>query len=152
MKIQVITKNKKARFDYKVLDTYEAGIVLRGSEIKSIRARNISIQQAYVYTNGEQIWLVDAYIHPYKQGGEHYNHDPKRRRKLLLHKQEIRKLWDNVRIKGHTIIPLQVYLKNGKAKVEIALAKGKTHGDKRQALAEKDAKRRAEQEMRRFGF
>ncbi|MBS1249458.1 MAG: SsrA-binding protein [Chloroflexi bacterium] len=152
MSIKIITQNKKARFNYKILDTYEAGIVLKGSEIKSIRARNISIQQAYVHTNGEQAWLVDAYIHPYTQGGEHYNHDPKRRRKLLLHKREIRDLWDGVRIKGHTIVPLKVYLRRGIAKVEIALAKGKTHGDKRQDLAEEDANRRAEREMRRFGF
>ncbi|OQX61994.1 MAG: SsrA-binding protein [Anaerolinea sp. 4484_236] len=152
MNIKIITKNKKARFDYKILDTYEAGMELRGSEIKSIRAQNISIQQAYVQTDGEEIWLIDAYIHPYEQGGEYYNHDPKRRRKLLLHKQEIRKLWDGVRIKGHTIVPLKVYLKNGIAKIEIALAKGKSHGDKRHDIAERDANRQADREMSRFGF
>ena len=152
MSIKIIAKNKKAYFNYKILDTYEAGIVLKGSEIKSIRAHNVSIQQAYVYTDGKEAWLVDSYIHPYEQGGEHYNHDPKRRRKLLLHKQEILKLWDGVRIKGHTIVPLKVYLKKGVAKVEIALAKGKTHRDKRQDLAERDAKRQADREMSRFGF
>ena len=152
MSIKIITKNKKAHFDYKILDTYEAGIVLQGSEIKSIRARNVSIQQAYIFTDGEQAWLVDAYIHTYEQGGEYYNHEPKRRRKLLLHKREILKLWDGVRIKGYTIIPLKVYLKDGIAKVEIALAKGKTHRDKRQDIAERDAERQAEREMQSFGF
>ena len=152
MSIKIITKNKKARFNYNILDAYEAGIILTGSEIKSIRARNVSIQQAYIYTDGEQAWLVDAYIHPYEQGGIHYNHEPKRRRKLLLHKQEIRKLWDGVRIKGHTIVPLKIYLKGGIAKVEIAIAKGKTHRDKRQDIAERDAERQTEREMQRFGF
>ena len=152
MSIKIITQNKKAHFDYKILDTYEAGIALLGSEIKSIRAQNVSIQQAYVYTDGKEAWLTDAYIHPYEQGGEHYNHDPKRRRKLLLHKREILKLWDAVRIKGHTIVPLKIYLRDGIAKVEIALAKGKTHRDKRQDIAERDAERQVEREMSNFGF
>lgn len=151
MAVKTITRNKKAKFNYKILDTYEAGIVLRGSEIKSIRDHNISIEQAYVHIDGEQAWLVDAYIHPYEQAST-FNHDPKRRRKLLLHKRQILDLWDSVRIKGRTIVPLRVYLVNGVAKVEIALAKGKKHRDKRQAIAERDAERQAERELRRFGF
>jgi SsrA-binding protein len=151
MGIKVITRNKKAKFNYKILDTYEAGIVLRGSEIKSLREHNISIDQAYVYIDGEEAWLVDAYIHPYEQA-QPFNHDPKRKRKLLLHKREIMDLWDKVRIKGRTIIPLQVYLVDGIAKVEIAVAKGKKKWDKREDIKERDAERQAEREMRRFGF
>lgn len=151
MGIKVITRNKKARFNYEILDTYEAGIVLKGSEIKSLRNHNISIEQAYVHVDGEEAWLVDAYIHPYEQAST-FNHDPKRRRKLLLHKREIRDLWDKVRIKGRTIIPLQVYLVDGIAKIEIAVARGKKKRDKREDIKERDAKRQAEREMRRFGF
>ena len=112
---KTITKNKKAYFNYQILDTYEAGIVLQGSEIKSIRNHQISIEQAYVHVDGEEAWLIDSYINPYKQASL-YNHNPKRRRKLLLHKKEILELWEKVRIKGHTIIPLRVYLVHGKAK------------------------------------
>lgn len=151
MAIEKITKNKKARFNYEILDTLEAGMVLRGSEIKSIRDHNISIEQAYVQVDGEEAWLLDAYIHPYEQASQ-FNHDPKRPRKLLLHKREILDLWDKVRIKGRTIVPLQVYLVDGVAKIEIALAKGKKHQDKRQAIAERDAERQTERELRRFGF
>lgn len=151
MGIEVITRNKKAKFNYEILDTYEAGIVLKGSEIKSLREHNVSIDQAYVYIDGEEAWLVDAYIHPYEQASA-YNHDPKRRRKLLLHKREILDLWDKVRIKGRTIIPLQIYLVDGIAKVEIAVAKGKKKRDKREDIKERDAERQAEREMRRFGF
>lgn len=151
MGIKIISRNKKAKYNYEILDTYEAGIVLKGSEIKSIRNHNLSIDQAYVHVDGEEAWLIDAYIHPYEQGGK-FNHDPKRRRKLLLHKREIRDLWDKVRIKGRTIVPLQMYLVDGIAKVEIAVAKGKKQRDKRQDIKERDAERQAEREMRRFGF
>jgi len=151
MGIKVISRNKKAKFNYEILDTYEAGIVLKGSEIKSIRNHNISIEQAYVHVDGEEAWLIDSYIHPYEQASK-FNHDPKRRRKLLLHKREIRDLWDKVRIKGRTIVPLQVYLVDGIAKVEIAVAKGKKQRDKREDIKERDAERQAEREMRRFGF
>jgi SsrA-binding protein len=151
MSIKHITKNKKAYFNYKVLDKYEAGIVLRGSEIKSIRNHNISIDQAYVRVDGEEAWLIDSYIHPYEQASQ-FNHEPKRPRKLLLHKKEILDLWDSVRIKGRTIVPLRVYLKKGKAKVEIAVATGKKQRDKRKEIAERDAERQAERELRRFGF
>ncbi len=151
MSVKNVTKNKKAYFNYEILDTYEAGIVLRGSEIKSIRNHNVSIDQAYVRIQGEEAWLIDAYIHPYEQASQ-FNHEPKRPRKLLLHKKEILDLWDTVRIKGRTVVPLRMYLKNGKAKLEIAAAVGKKHRDKRQAIAERDAERQAERELRRFGF
>lgn len=148
---KTITKNKKAFFNYHILDTYEAGLVLRGSEIKSIRNHQISIDQAYVHIDGEEAWLVDAYIHPYEQAST-YNHDPNRRRKLLLHKKEILDLWDKVRIKGHTIIPLRVYLSQGKAKIEIAVARGKKLRDKRKDIAERDAKRQAERDLKGIGY
>ena len=148
---KTISKNKKAYFNFHILDTYEAGIVLQGSEIKSIRNHQISIDQAYVYVDGEEAWLVDSYIHPYEQASV-FNHDPKRRRKLLLHKKEILDLWDKVRIKGHTIVPLRVFLSRGKAKVEIAVAKGKKLHDKRKVIAEKDAQRQAERELKRIGY
>ena len=151
MSVKKITKNKKAYFNYNILDTYEAGIVLKGSEIKSIRNHNVSIDQAYVRISGEEAWLIDCYIHPYEQASS-FNHDPKRPRKLLLHKKEILDLWDKVRIRGRTIVPLRMYLKDGIAKLEIAVATGKKHRDKRKEIAERDAERQAERELRRFGF
>jgi len=151
MSVKTFTKNKKAYFNYHILDTYEAGIVLQGSEIKSIRNHQISIDQAYVQVDGEEAWLIDSYIHPYEQASL-YNHNPKRRRKLLLHKKEILDLWDKVRIKGYTIVPLRVYLVHGVAKVEIAVAKGKKLRDKRKKIAERDAQREAERDRRQLGF
>jgi SsrA-binding protein len=150
MRNKTITKNKKAYYNYQILETYEAGIVLRGSEIKSIRNHQISIDQAYVYIDGEEAWLIDAYINPYEQAST-FNHDPKRRRKLLLHKKEILDLWDKVRIKGNTIVPLRVYLVKGKAKVEIAVAKGKKLRDKRKKIAQRDAERQTERDLKRIG-
>lgn len=125
-------------------------MVLQGSEIKSIRNNQISIDQAYVHIDGEEAWLVDSYIHPYEQAS-YTNHNPKRRRKLLLHKKEILDMWDMVRIKGNTIIPLRVYLSSGKAKVEIAVARGKKLRDKRRDIAARDAKRQQERELRHIG-
>lgn len=148
---KTIAKNKKAFFNFHILDTYEAGIVLQGSEIKSIRNHQISIDQAYVYVDGEEAWLIDSYIHPYEQASS-FNHDPRRRRKLLLRKKEILELWDKVRIKGNTIVPLRVYLANGKAKIEIAVAKGKKLRDKRKAIADRDAKRQAERDLKSSGY
>ena len=147
---KTITKNKKAYFNFHILDTYEAGLVLQGSEIKSIRNHQISIDQSYIYVDGEEAWLIDAYIHPYEQAST-FNHNPNRRRKLLLHKKEILDLWDKVRIKGNTIVPLRVYLIHGKAKVEIAVAKGKKLRDKRKQIAERDAEREAERDLKRIG-
>ena len=151
MSSKTIAKNKKAYFNFQILDTYEAGIVLQGSEIKSIRNHQISIDQSYVYVDGEEAWLVDSYINPYEQASI-YNHDPRRRRKLLLHKKEIIELWDKVRIKGNTIVPTRVYLHQGKAKVEIAVAKGKKLRDKRKDIAERDVKRQTERELKRIGY
>lgn len=140
MGLKVVATNRKAKHEYFILDTYEAGIVLKGSEIKSIRAHQISIAQAYVSTDGQEAWLMNAHIAPYNEASR-FNHDPLRSRKLLLHRSEIRKLFEKVRLKGATIIPLRVYLKDGMAKVEIALARGKKHYDKRAEIAKRDAQR-----------
>jgi SsrA-binding protein len=145
---KVVATNRKASFEYFLLDKFEAGLALQGSEIKSIRAGQISIQESYVeIENGQQAFLVEAHIAPYEQANR-FNHDPRRKRRLLLHKKEIRKLWDNVRIKGMTIVPTRVYLKNGRAKIEIALAKGKKAYDKRATIAKRDEARSAERETR----
>ena len=135
--IKIVAKNRKAKFEFELGETYEAGLELRGSEIKSIRAGQVSLQEAYVRTNGEQAWLVGAHIAAYDQASI-FNHDPERERRLLLHKREIKALWDGIRIKGMTIIPTIMYLKNGRAKVEIALAKGKRLYDKRQDIKKRD--------------
>jgi SsrA-binding protein len=148
---KTISKNKKAYFNFQILETYEAGLVLQGSEIKSIRNHQVSIDQAYVHVDGEEAWLVDSYIHPYEQASA-FNHNPNRRRKLLLHKKEILDMWDRVRIKGNTVIPLRVYLSNGKAKIEIAVARGKKLHDKRKDIAERDAERQQERELRQIGL
>ncbi len=140
MDIKVVSTNKKARFEYFIQETFEAGLVLKGTEIKSVRNGQISLQEAYVRTNGEEIWLVGAHIAPYENASA-YQHDPKRDRKLLMHKKQIRKIFDEVRIKGMTIVPIKVYLKEGKAKIEIGLAKGKKQYDKRDAIKERDVER-----------
>jgi SsrA-binding protein len=139
--IKVVATNRKAKFEYFLLEKLEAGIALHGSEIKSIRAGQISLAEAYVQINEREAWLVDAHIAPYEQSGRFFNHEPRRPRKLLLHGEEIRKLWDDVRQKGVTIVPTQVYLKAGRAKIEIAVAKGKKLYDKRNAIAKRDVER-----------
>lgn len=146
MGIKVVATNRKARHEYFILDTFEAGMELKGTEIKSIRAGQISLAEAYVQVDGKQAWLLDAHVAPYEQAS-HFNHEPRRPRRLLLHGSEIKDLWDAVRQKGVTVVPLRVYLKNGRAKVEIALAKGKRLYDKRAAIAERDAKREIERQL-----
>ena len=140
MDVKIVARNRKARFNYHILETFEAGLALKGSEIKSIRAGQVSLQEAYVRTNGKEAWLVGAHVAPYEQAGS-FNHDPNRERKLLLHQREIHKLWDEVRIKGMTIIPTKMYLKEGRAKVEIGLAKGKRQYDKRESIKKRDLAR-----------
>lgn len=150
MSQKVIATNRKAKHEYFLLETYEAGLVLKGSEIKSIRAGQISLSQAYVTTDGREIWLVNAHIAPYNEANR-FNHDPLRQRKLLLHGSEIRKLYEKVKQKGATIIPLRVYLKEGLAKIEIALAKGKKHYDKRAEIAKRDAQREIDRRYKHRG-
>lgn len=144
--IKIISRNRKASFEFEIFDTYEAGIELLGSEIKSIRARQVSLSEAYVRTNGQQAWLVGAHIAPYDQASS-LNHDPVRDRRLLLHKREIRALWDGVRLKGMTIVPTQLYLRRGLAKVEIALVRGKRRYDKRQSIKKQDMARDVDREL-----
>ena len=119
---------------------------MQGSEIKSIRAGQVSLAEAYVRVEGRQAWLMEAHIAPYAQANR-YNHEPKRPRRLLLHRKELRELWDAVRQKGVTIVPTRVYLKEGRAKLEIAIAKGKKLHDKRQAIAQREAEREMERQM-----
>ena len=147
MGVKVVATNRKARFEYFLLEQFEAGISLFGSEIKSVRAGQISLAEAFVQTDGIEAWLMNAHIAPYVQANR-YNHDPKRPRRLLLHKREIREMWDAVRQKGMTIVPVKVYLKEGRAKVEVSLAKGKKLYDKRQDIARRDQARELEREVK----
>jgi SsrA-binding protein len=148
--IKIVSRNRKAKFEYQLFDTFEAGLELKGTEIKSIRAGQVSLSEAYVRTNGKQAWLVGAHIAPYDQASV-FNHDPERERRLLLHKREIGELWDGVRLKGMTIVPTIMYLRDGLAKVEIALAKGKKQYDKRQSIKKRDMARDVDREMDRRG-
>jgi SsrA-binding protein len=142
--IKIVANNRKAAFEYFLLERFEAGLSLSGTEIKSIRAGQMSIAEAYVdIENGQEAWLIESHIAPYEQGNR-FNHDPKRKRRLLLHKKEIRELWNAVRLKGMTIVPTKVYIKKGRAKIEIALAKGKKAYDKRAAIAKRDQARDSE--------
>jgi SsrA-binding protein len=143
-----VATNRKAGFQYFLLDRFEAGLALMGSEIKSIRAGQMSLAEAYVdVENGRNAWLIEAHIAPYIQANR-FNHDPKRKRRLLLHKRQIRELWNAVRMKGMTIVPTRVYLKDGRAKVEIALARGKKAYDKRAVIARRDQARERDRATR----
>ena len=144
--IKIIAKNKRATFDYILIETFEAGLVLTGTEIKSVRANQVSLQRSYVQQRNGELWLVEAHIAPYVHGNIQ-NHDPVRPRKLLLHRREIGKIIDRMQQKSLTIVPTKLYLKNGRAKVEIALAQGKKKHDKRQDLAKKDDQRRVERAL-----
>ncbi len=146
--IKVVASNRKAGFEYFLLEKFEAGLALQGSEIKSIRAGQISIAESYVdIDNGRDAWLLEAHIAPYEQANR-FNHDPRRKRRLLLHRKQIRELWNAIRQKGMTIVPTRVYLKDGRAKIEIALARGKKAYDKRAAIAKRDQAREQERESR----
>lgn len=146
-KVKVVATNRKAGHEFFLLERFEAGISLQGSEIKSIRAGQVSLAEAYVRVDGHEAWLEDAHIAPYEQAGQ-FNHEPRRPRRLLLHRREIRQLWDEVRQKGMTIVPTRIYLKSGRAKLEIAVAKGKKLYDKRQAIAKRDAEREFARDFR----
>ena len=139
--IKIVATNRKARHEYFLLETIEAGIELLGSEIKSIRQGQISLAEAYVRLDeGREAWLVDAHIAPYEHASL-FNHEPRRPRRLLLHREEIQRLWNDVRQKGVTIVPVLVYLKKGRAKVEIAVAKGKKLYDKRETITRREVER-----------
>ena len=136
-----VAVNRKARHDYFILNTFECGIVLTGTEIKSVRAGNLNLKDSYASIENGELWLYGVHISPYEKG-TYYNHEPERDRKLLLHRHEIIRLNSKTREKGLTLVPLSVYIKNGKrAKVELGLAKGRTTHDKRDMIADRDAKR-----------
>ncbi|EEI18468.1 SsrA-binding protein [Lentilactobacillus hilgardii] len=145
----LMAQNKKARHDYSILETYEAGIVLTGTEIKSIRDRRINLKDGFVQIRNGEAYMVNVHISEYAQGNQ-INHDPLRNRKLLLHKKEIRKLGQATQDKGVTIVPLKVYLKSGFAKVLIGVAKGKREYDKRETIKRRDEQRTIERVMKRF--
>ncbi len=137
---KVVATNRKASFEYFLLERFEAGLSLQGSEIKSIRAGQVSLAEAYVRIEAHEAWLVEAHIATYAQANR-MNHITKRPRRLLLHKKEIQKLWDAVRLKGVTIVPTKIYIKDGRAKLEISIAKGKNLHDKRDTIAKRDQER-----------
>lgn len=139
--VKVITKNRKAQHDYHLERTFQAGLVLQGSEIKSIRANNITLGDGFVQEKNGELWLMGVHISPYEQSSNFGRHDPLRPRKLLLHKREIVQIISQSRERGYTIIPTMVYLERGRAKVEIALAKGKKLYDKRNTIAKRDSER-----------
>lgn len=146
--VKIVATNRKAGFEYFLLDRFEAGLALKGSEIKSIRLGQMSLAEAFVdVENGREAWLLEAHIAPYAQANR-FNHEPRRRRRLLLHKRQIRELWNAVRLKGMTIVPTRVYLKGGRAKVEIALARGKKSYDKRAVIAKRDEARERDRAAR----
>jgi len=148
---KVVAQNRKARHDYFILDTLECGIVLTGTDIKSVRAGNLNLKDSYASMEKNELWLVGMHISPYEKGS-YYNHEPERNRKLLLNRHELIRLHGKTREKGLTLVPLSIYLKDGRiAKVELALAKGKTSYDKRDAIAERDAKRDMARVVRRKG-
>ncbi len=137
---KILASNRKATHDYFIEGKFEAGMVLQGSEIKSIRAGRIQLREAYVRLDSNELWLINAHVSIYDPASRQ-NHDPLRPRKLLLHKREIAKLHDKVKLKGYTIVPLDVHISKGRAKLTIALAKGKRQYDKRQALAKRESER-----------
>ena len=148
MSIKIITENKKARFDYEILETYEAGLVLTGSEVKSLRDSQASLKDSYVAFRGHEAFLQKAHIAVYK-ASSYNNHEPERLRKLLLNQSELAKIFAAITEKGLTCVPLKMYFKKGRAKVEIALARGKKKGDKRQAVKSRDADREIQRGLRK---
>ncbi len=144
-----ITLNKKARYDYHLEERFEAGLALQGWEVKSLRAGRVQIKESYVIVRNGEIYLLGAHFAPLPSASTHVNPDPTRTRKLLLHRQEIGKLIGAVERRGYTLVPLAMYWKRGKAKLEIALAKGKKTFDKRAAIREREQQREAERAIRK---
>ena len=145
--MKLVANNKKAYHDYFIDEKYEAGLVLHGTEVKSLRLGKCSVKEAFVRIENSEVWLYGMHISPYEKGNI-FNRDPLRPKKLLMHKDEIRKLTGKISEKGFTIVPLQVYFKDGRAKIEIGLARGKKLYDKRQDIAKKDQRREAEKEFK----
>ncbi|MBI4318625.1 MAG: SsrA-binding protein SmpB [Chloroflexi bacterium] len=145
---RVLASNRKAYHDYFIEETYEAGLALTGTEIKSVRAGKVSLREGYAIVEAGEAWLIGVHIAPYEHGGD-FNPDSTRKRKLLLHRGEIDRLRGKLHERGLTLVPLRVYLKGNLAKVELGLARGKKLYDKREAIAERDAKRQIERAIRR---
>jgi SsrA-binding protein len=145
--IQIIAQNRKARYDYHAIDTWEAGIALEGTEVKSLRNGKANLVDSYARVDGNEVFIHNLHIGEYDQGNQ-FNHEPMRKRKLLLHRHEINRLRGRVEEKGLTLIPLKLYFKRGRAKVEIALAKGKREYDRRQDIAQRDARRDMERAIK----
>jgi SsrA-binding protein len=150
MAVKVIAENRKARHEYHLLERYEAGLVLTGTEVKSLRDGGASLQQAYADVRDGEAWLIGAHIAEYGQGNV-FNHEPGRDRKLLLHRKEIASIYGKVRERGLTLVPTRLYFKDGKVKVELALARGKEQRDKRRDIAQRDAARQIERELKSAG-
>ena len=148
---RVVASNRRARHEYEILETFEAGLVLRGTEVKSLRTGQVNFQDSYATVKSNELWLLGCHISPYSHGTD-ANHDPERDRKLLLHAREIRRLLGKVAERGLTIVPLKLYFKNGRAKLEIGLARGKKLHDKRATLRDRQTRRemdKAAREVRR---
>jgi SsrA-binding protein len=148
--IRLITTNRKARYDYTVLDTWEAGIELKGTEVKALREGKANLADSYAGIDRGEIYLYNVHISPYEEGSI-FNHDPRRKRKLLLHREQIRKLIGHVAERGLTLVPLKLYFKRGKVKVELALVRGKKQYDRREAIAEREAQREIARTLRSRG-
>ena len=146
---KIIAENRKARHDYFIEDTYEAGLVLKGTEVKSLRIGRANLKDSYARIKDGEVWVHQMHIGPYPFA-YYNNHDSLRPRKLLLHKHEIKRLYGKVNEKGHSLIPLKIYFKKGKAKLSLALAKGKRHYDKREAIKRRDEQRDLDRELKRY--
>ncbi len=149
--IKIIVNNRKAHHDYHIIESLEAGIALKGTEVKSLRVGKVNIRDSFALITGGEVFLHGLHISPYKQGNR-FNHDPLRIRKLLLHRREINRLFGKVQEKGYTLIPLKLYWKNGRCKVELALAKGKRLYDKRESLAKRDVSRQAARALKSTNY
>ncbi len=147
---QTIALNRRARHEYAVSETLEAGLVLTGTEIKSIRAGRVNLAEAYARIEHGEAWLIGAHIAPYEQGNR-FNHEPRRTRKLLLHRDQIAELVGLTQAKGQTLVPLRLYIRGGRAKVELGVARGKKTHDKRRTIAERDQRRELEREAKTSG-
>jgi SsrA-binding protein len=144
----VVADNRKARHDYDIEEIFEAGIVLTGSEIKSVRAGRINLRGSYARVYHDEVFLYEAHISPYEQSGTYFNHEPTRPRKLLLHRREIKRIDGLIRQKGLTLVPTKVYFKGRRAKVELGVARGKKHYDKREDIAKRESQRDIERAMK----
>ena len=149
---QQVSVNRKAFHDYFIEEEYEAGIVLSGSEIKSLRAGRVNLRGAFARIDNGEAWLYDAHISPYEQSGTYYNHEPTRPRKLLLHRREINRLLGKLEAKGLTVVPLDIHLKGRRAKVKLGVARGKKLYDKREATAERDANRQIQRVLKERSY